>query len=70
MLGPPGLLGAIAEKIHADVSKVIQAQDIRERFQEAGLEARSLPYVQVAPHVRSEIAKWAQVVKASSAKSN
>jgi tripartite-type tricarboxylate transporter receptor subunit TctC len=70
VLGPAGLPAAIAEKIHADVSKVIQAQDIRERFQAAGMEARSLPYAQVVPHVRSEIAKWAKVVKASGAQAN
>jgi tripartite-type tricarboxylate transporter receptor subunit TctC len=68
VLGPAGLPGVIAEKIHADVGRVIQAQDIRERFQAAGMEARSLPYAQVVPHVRSEIAKWAKVVKASGAR--
>ena len=70
VLGPAGLPGAIAEKIHADVGRVIQAQDIRERFQAAGMEARSLPYAQVTPHVRNEITKWAKVVKASGAKVN
>ncbi len=70
VLGPAGLPGAIAEKIHADVGRVIQAQDIRERFQAAGMESRSLPYAQVAPHVRNEITKWARVVKASGAKAN
>ncbi len=70
VLGPAGLPAAIAEKIHADMSKVLQVQDIRERFTAAGMEARALPHAQVAPHVRSEIAKWAKVVKASGAKSN
>ena len=70
VLGPAGLPSAIAEKIHVDMAKVLQMQEIRERFVAAGMEARPLPYAQVAPHVHSEIVKWAKVVKASGATSN
>lgn len=70
VLGPARLPSAIAEKIHLDMAKVLQMQEIRERFVAAGMEARPLPYAQVAPHVHSEIVKWAKVVKASGATSN
>ncbi|MBM3343883.1 MAG: tripartite tricarboxylate transporter substrate binding protein [Betaproteobacteria bacterium] len=68
ILGPAGFPAAIAEKIHADTAKALQAQDLRDRYTAAGMEARSLPFAQVAEHVRSEIAKWSRVVKASGAK--
>lgn len=70
VLGPAGLPSAITEKIYVDMVKVLQMQEIRERFIAAGMEARPLPYAQVAPHVLSEIAKWAKVVKTSGATSN
>jgi tripartite-type tricarboxylate transporter receptor subunit TctC len=63
VLGPAGLPGAIAEKIHADLVKVLQGQEIGERFRAAGMDARTLPYAQVAPYVRSEIDKWAKVLR-------
>lgn len=68
LLGPAGLPAAIAEKIHADTARVLEAPDLRERYLAAGMEARSLPFAQVSEHVRSEIIKWGKVVKASGAR--
>ncbi len=68
VLAPAGLSAAIAEKIHADAGKVVMTPDMRERFTAVGMEARVLPYAEVAPYVRSEIAKWSRVVKASGAR--
>ena len=68
VMGPAGVPGAIAEKIHADSAKVLLIQDVRDRFMAAGMDVRSIPYGEVANHVRSEISKWAKVVKASGAR--
>lgn len=68
VLAPTGLPAAIAEKIHADAGKVVMTPEMRERFTAVGMDVRVLPYVEVAPYVRSEIAKWGKVVKASGAR--
>jgi tripartite-type tricarboxylate transporter receptor subunit TctC len=69
LLGPAGLPAAIAEKIHADTARALQDQELRERYLAAGMEAaRSAPLAKMPEFVRSEIAKWGKVVKASGAR--
>ncbi len=68
VLAPAGVPAPIAEKIHADIGKVVMAPDLRDRFAAVGMDARVLPYAAVAPYVRDEIAKWGKVVKASGAR--
>jgi len=68
LLAPAGVPAAIAEKINADIGRVVMAPDLRDRFTSVGMDARVLPYAEVAPYVRSEIAKWGKVVKASGAR--
>lgn len=70
IIGPAGIPAAISEKIHADAAKVLLIQDVRDRFTAVGMDARSIAYGEVANHVRSEIAKWAKVVKASGARTD
>jgi tripartite-type tricarboxylate transporter receptor subunit TctC len=68
LLGPAGLPAAIAEKIHADTARALQESELRERYLAAGMEARSVPFARISEFVRSEIAKWGKVVKASGAR--
>ena len=68
VLAPAGLPAALAEKIHADVGKVVMSPDLRDRFTAVGMDARVLPHAEVASYVRSEVAKWGRVVKASGAR--
>ena len=60
----------IAEKIHGDLSKLLQSPELRDRFAAAGMEARSMPPAEFAAFVKREIAKWGKVVKASGAKAD
>ena len=41
---------------------------MRERYLAVGMEARSVPFAKLSEFVRSEIAKWGKVVKASGAR--
>ena len=68
LMAPAGLPAAITEKIYIDAAKTAQSADLRERFSAAGMEARSMPQAEVSNYVRSEIAKWGKVVKASGAR--
>lgn len=68
LFAPAGLPTSIAEKIYTDLTKLLQSQELRDRFAAAGMEARSMPPAEFAAFVKREIAKWGKVVKASGAK--
>lgn len=65
----PGGLGAdIANKIAADVAKVVNMPEMQTRVAALGMEPRASTPVEFQAYVRSEITKWAKVVKASGAR--
>lgn len=68
VLGPVGLPRDIVAKINADVTALLGAPDVTERLAGLGAEAMPMTPEAFAQHVRSEIAKWAKVVKDSGAK--
>ena len=48
--------------------KLLLAQDIKDRFNAVGMEARAMSPTALATYMKSEIAKWGRVVKASGAR--
>jgi tripartite-type tricarboxylate transporter receptor subunit TctC len=58
----------IAEKLNAAVLKAMQAEDIKQRLEALAFEATAAPLKQTADYVRSEVAKWAKVVRETGAK--
>ena len=49
----------------AEVAKVLASPDVKERLDAAGFESIGNTPDQFAAYIRSEIDKWAKVVKAS-----
>ena len=58
----------IVAKLHADIVKVLARPDIKERLAADGAEPVANTPDQFAAHIKSEIARWEPVVKASGAK--
>ncbi len=58
----------IVMKLHAEIVKVLARADVKERLAADGAEAVANTPEQFAAHIKSEIARWAPVVRASGAK--
>jgi tripartite-type tricarboxylate transporter receptor subunit TctC len=67
-IAPRGLPDAIAAKLSNDLVKVIGMPDVRQRLAALSIEPVGSSSAEFAAVIRSEIVKWAPIVKASGAK--
>ena len=54
---------AIVDKLHAELVKAVAAPAVRTRINAAAGETMDMPLADIDPFLKSEIAKWAKVVK-------
>jgi tripartite-type tricarboxylate transporter receptor subunit TctC len=65
LLVPAGTPQDVVSRLHADSVKVVEQPGVRERFTAADLETAATTSQQFAAYIRSEIAKWGKIVKAT-----
>jgi tripartite-type tricarboxylate transporter receptor subunit TctC len=70
LFAPPGTPAAIIDKLNAEVAAALKAPDVAERLAAMGAQAAPTTPAEFGRIVRSEIARWAPVVKASGATIN
>lgn len=63
LCAPAGVPQAVLAKLQADVHKVLTQPDTEHRLAEQGIEVAATSSEQFAEFVKTEIAKWAKVVK-------
>jgi tripartite-type tricarboxylate transporter receptor subunit TctC len=68
MVGPAAMPAPILEKIHVAVVKIIQLPDVRERLIGLGAEPSPSTPGEFSALIKSELVKWAKVVKDSGAR--
>jgi tripartite-type tricarboxylate transporter receptor subunit TctC len=68
LFAPKGTPADITSKLNAEVRKALEGGDLRRRFAELGGEIKLMTPAELTTYVRSEHAKWAQVVKTSGAR--
>lgn len=68
LVAPAGTPREIIGRLNAEVNRVVQLAEVREKFSAQGAEALAGNAEQTAAYIRNEIAKWAKVVTASGAK--
>jgi tripartite-type tricarboxylate transporter receptor subunit TctC len=68
LVAPAKTPPAIVKKIHDDLQRILATADVRDKFINQGMEATSTTPEAFSAHIRSEISKWAKVVKASGAR--
>lgn len=68
MVAPARTPPAIIRKVHDDIARALATPDVRERMLNQGMDPTTNAPEEFSAYIRSEIAKWAKVVKASGAK--
>ena len=68
VVGPKGIPGEIVAKLNGELVKVLNTQEMKERFAKQGTEVRTGTADSLGQWLSSEQAKWARVVKESGAK--
>jgi tripartite-type tricarboxylate transporter receptor subunit TctC len=68
VVGPKGMPRDVTAKLNAELIKVLNAADMKERFAKQGTEVRTGTPESLAAWMSAEQAKWAKVVKDSGAK--
>lgn len=65
---PAGTPVAIVEKLNAEINRMLQLPDVRERLAALGAEIIGGTPRELADHIQREIPKWAKVIKDSGAR--
>jgi tripartite-type tricarboxylate transporter receptor subunit TctC len=68
VVGPAAIPRETVAKLNAELTKVLNSQEMKERFAKQGTEVRTGTPDSLGAWMRSEQAKWAKVVKESGAK--
>jgi tripartite-type tricarboxylate transporter receptor subunit TctC len=68
VVGPRGMPKAIVNQLHAALSTILTSTEYRERLLADGATAETSTPEELMMWVRSEIPKWAKVIKKSGAK--
>lgn len=70
VLAPAGTPRRIIERLHSEITKVVQLPDVQERFLQQGAFATSTTPEQTAERIRSEVAMWARVINDANIKAD
>ena len=68
LFGPAGMTPALVERINADVVRVLKQSDVASRLTNAGYDPMPTTAQEMARILKTDLAKWSKVVKASGAK--
>ena len=63
ILGPAGIAQPIVSRQHADLVRALQQKDVRDRFATLGVEARHSTPEEFGALIKSEVARFAKLVK-------
>jgi tripartite-type tricarboxylate transporter receptor subunit TctC len=67
LYAPAAVPREVVVKLNADVNRVLQLPDVKEKFAALGAESMPMGLDQFATHLRSEIAKFAKAIRDSGA---
>ena len=68
MFAPAGTPADVLQKLNAAIVRIAQDPETRKRLETVAFDVTAAPLRETADYVRSEVAKWAQVVRETGAK--
>jgi len=68
IFAPAGTPQPIIDRLYTEIAKILKAPDMQERLANLGMEASGMAPAEFAAFQKSEIEKWARVVKAANVK--
>jgi tripartite-type tricarboxylate transporter receptor subunit TctC len=68
VVGPAGIPGAVVSKLNGALTRILNTEDMKQRFAKLGTEVRTDTPDSLGQWLRVEQARWAKVVKESGAK--
>ena len=68
ILAPAGTPPQITGKLHLEITKILQAPDIRTKLTDMGVDTIGSTPEAFAAHVKVELAKWADIIRATGVK--
>ena len=68
--GPAGMPADISNRLNAEVRRILQLPDVRERLRPEGIEPGTLDARAFTGFVAAEVKRWAPVVRASGARAD
>lgn len=68
LLAPAGTPAAVVSKLNKEINEILQMPDVKKRFLEDGADLVGGSPEQFGRHLRNEVKKWGEVVKASGAR--
>jgi tripartite-type tricarboxylate transporter receptor subunit TctC len=63
VLAPAGTPREVVDRLHAEIGRILKAQDVKERLAADGAEAIASTPDEFAAYIKSEIAKWGAVIR-------
>jgi tripartite-type tricarboxylate transporter receptor subunit TctC len=63
MWAPTGTPPAVVQKLNAEVARVLQIADVKEKFKKLGIDPKTMPPDEFAQFVRKEMATYQRIVK-------
>jgi len=68
VFGPAGVPEVVVTRLHAEIVKALATQDLRERLQKQRVTLVGSSPAELAAHVRTDLARWTNVVKTTGVK--
>ena len=68
IFAPAGTPRPIVDTLHADIAKILNEPEMQERLAKLGMQGADMSVEQIAAFQKSEVAKWAAVIKSANIK--